>query len=175
MELPPELVVHILRGHAGLSTWVSAQRVCKGWRDALRGDAELLTALAEYTGGLTRTHFAGMLGLTLQLASTFPCKPRRSASNGYFLYAPETVAKALHELGGLEAWRPRLAMRAAYWQVVAERRASERWLAKLEVPRPRAGRRTAFKRLRQHELEERIHQGLGVAREPRCVLGRLQV
>ena len=50
-----------------------------------------------------------MLGLTLQLASTFPCKPMRSASNGYFLYAPETVAKALHELGGLEAWRPRRA------------------------------------------------------------------
>lgn len=159
MELPPDLVVHILRGNVGLSTWVSAQRVCKGWRDALRSDAELLTALAEYTGGLTRTQFAGLLGLTSEVAASFPCKPMRSKFTTYFLYAPATVRQALRMCGGLESWERRLVERASYWPVGAERRAAERWLAREALACAGGGR----KRMRNFELEERHHRTLKAA------------
>ena len=71
--LPAELLVLALRGNVGISTWVAASGVCKGWRDALRTDASLLVALADYTGGRTRTHFAGLLGLIFVEAARYPC------------------------------------------------------------------------------------------------------
>ena len=162
MELPAELVVHILRGNAGLSTWVNAQRVCKGWRDALRGDAELLTALAAYTGNLTRTHFAGLLGLTTEEAAAFPHRPMRNRQTQYYLYAPATVAKALEMYGGLEPWKRRLAVRAACWTVGAEWRLAERWLAREAFTCALGGR----KRMRNFELEEWHHRGLTVSKRP---------
>ena len=107
-ELPAELVTLILHGRVGISTYVAARQVCKTWASACF-DELLLIAVAEYTGGLTRTQLQHMLHLQYDQV-TFFRKVEISCTALYkCVYAPETVGKALDTMGGIVAinHRPR--------------------------------------------------------------------
>ena len=157
-ELPVELIVHVLRGNVGVFTYVQAAAVSTAWRAACRSDTALLCAVSSYAGGLARSHFMGLLGLTFVEAVSFPHRavPRApcfsvyrtpSVSDVYFLYSPDAVRRALVHLGGLDGWRHRLAciarrgMLPPWWWTSVEH---------FGVLPARAG-------LRQWELEEELH------------------
>ena len=107
MELPIELVQHILLGRVGVSTYAVARQVNKTWAHACK-DEELLKAIFHYANGLTRTQFRGLLRLTVKQAMWIPNRhcPRRQG--GYMIiYRPDDCLEGLREYGGFAAIRER--------------------------------------------------------------------
>lgn len=142
--LPPELLAHILRHNVGVSTYVACSAVSKTWREACRSDADLLRAVADYAGGLTRGHFAGLMGLKSFETIRFPHlavvgQPVGLNSVRFYLYRSDAITAALEHLGGVSGWRLRLATDPPF-----------AW------PRDRVAP-PGQKRLRMWELEERHH------------------
>ena len=104
-----DLVAHILRSGIGPSTFVAAGGVCKAWRAVCRSDEAVLRCVAMYQGGLTRTAFRGLFGLTSAEAAAYPHIVRRRFGGGsYCVYGDEAVDRVLGADGGMDAVRMRM-------------------------------------------------------------------
>lgn len=102
MELPVDVIIHMLQGNMGASTYAMVRRVSRSWYMACN-DARVIDGVIEYTGGLTRTQFRGLIRLTHAQACSYPCATRHSGLRTFYLYTPDTVRHALRELGGVQA------------------------------------------------------------------------
>ena len=108
LDLPPELIVYMLTGRVGPSTYALAQRVCKAWRTAC-DDVRVLEAAINYCGEFTRTQFRGVLHLTYEESCLWCHITRRNTVSGgpCYVYSSVTAIEALHALGGLAGLRAR--------------------------------------------------------------------
>lgn len=110
MDLPTDIIKHVLRDNVGPSTFASARQVNRSWAHACE-DETLLTAVASYVDGLTRTQFCGLLRLTPCSARAYRHDVRRVVTTHgvreFYLYHASTVQHALREGGGFEGLRKR--------------------------------------------------------------------
>ena len=107
MDLPADVIRHVLCGHVGPSTFATVRQVNRAWASACCEDAQLFEAVASYVDELTRTQFRGLLRLSAERARTYPHTTRRLGPCECYLYAPITVRRALRDGGGLEGLRAR--------------------------------------------------------------------
>ena len=103
----PDMVVYVLKGNVGPSTFSTASLVCKTWRSACLADEALLRAVAEYQGALTKTAFVRLFAVSWRDVAKLPHEQYAR----YALFGPAAVDAAL--AAGLEAWRQRLRARAS--------------------------------------------------------------
>lgn len=107
-----DLVVHMLRGTIGPSTYFRASSVCKVWLAACRSDETLLRLVALYQGGLTRTVFTQLFALTQKEALEIPHEVRRAVGGVCYIYGADAVERVLTDDGFVQ-WHKRLSNRPA--------------------------------------------------------------
>lgn len=107
LELPTDVIAHILRGRVGPLTFTRARQVSRTWAIACE-DESLLCSTVSYVDGLTRTQFRGLLRLSSEQARTYPHTTIRAVpAREWYLYTPAIVRQALHDHGGLDGVRTR--------------------------------------------------------------------
>lgn len=102
MNLPEELVAFALKDRVGILTYIAARQVCKTWASACL-DEQLLIAVAEYTGGLTRTQLQHLLHLNYDQVKFYRSIEISRSALYRCIYVSETVGNVMRQLGGIAA------------------------------------------------------------------------
>jgi|EP00966_Prymnesium_polylepis_P126348 hypothetical protein len=94
--------------------FVWASRVCKGWHAACFRDGELALQAARHAHCLTKRALMGLLALNSSEADRLPRATHARRGGGVMYAYPIAVVNEAWEgiVGGVDAWRSRLAERA---------------------------------------------------------------
>ena len=107
-----DIVLLILRGNVGPSTFCAASEVCHAWHAVCRSDVELLRSTALYQGGLTKTALCGLFVLTSTEAAALPHKEHwlKWTRKKCYIFSKPAVEQLLAS-DGFVRWHHRLSRR----------------------------------------------------------------
>ena len=110
-----DLVAVILQyAELGPSDFVAVARVAKAWHEACRTVPTLLLDAAHRPAFLTKHTLMGLFVLDWREADALPRGEKLRRHGGFlYTYGAAAIDRALPTVGGFQAWRRRIARRAA--------------------------------------------------------------